>query len=322
MRRALRLAEKGMLFVLPNPMVGAIIVKNGERIGEGFHEKFGADHAEIIAIKNCKKSTDGATLYVTLEPCSHHGKTPPCTEAIIQAGIKKVVIASLDPSEKVNGKGIEKLKKAGIEIEIGLLKEVAEELNEQFYIFHKKKRPFISLKAALSIDGKISAAKNERTFLTGERAKKMTEILRSRHQGILVGSGTIITDNPNLGLTMVEGNDPLRIILGKKSKMKPGAKIFRDENFLIIENTNLNEVMNELYGMGILSILVEGGHEIFSSFINENLVDRFYFYIAPHILGEEALDFANIESPVSLKFESVQKLGSDIFISAVKNEHN
>ncbi len=322
MRRALRLAEKGMCHVLPNPMVGAIIVKNGERISEGFHEKFGGDHAEIVALKNCKESTAGATLYVTLEPCCHQGKTPPCTEAIIKAGIKKVVIASLDPSDKVNGKGIEKLKEAGIEIEVGLLKEVAEELNEQFYTFHKKKRPFISLKAALSIDGKISVSKNERTFLTGERAKKMTEILRSRHQGILVGSGTVMTDDPNLGLTMIDGKEPLRIILGKKSKIKKDSKIFRDENFLIIENSSLNELMNQCYEMGIISILVEGGHEIFSSFMKENFVDRCYFYIAAKILGKEALDFTNIESPVSLKFESVQKLGADIFISAVKNEHN
>lgn len=322
MRRALRLAEKGLGLVLPNPMVGAILVKDGQRISEGFHERFGGDHAEIVAIKNCSESIEGSTLYVTLEPCCHQGKTAPCTDAIIKAGIKKVVIASIDPSEKVNGKGAQQLRDAGIEVEIGLLKEPAEELNEQFYTFHKMKRPFISLKAALSIDGKISISNSERTFLTGVRAKKTTDILRSHHHGILVGSGTVISDNPNLGLTMIEGKEPLRIILGKNSKLNKSSKIFRDDNYLIIEEENLDEVMKKCFEMNILSILVEGGHEIFSSFIKKNLVDRYYFYYAPVILGEKTLDLAKIESPVSLKFETVQKLGTDIFISAVPNEHN
>ncbi len=322
MRRALRLAEKGLGFVLPNPMVGAILVKENKRISEGFHQKFGGNHAEVIAIKNCKESTEGAILYITMEPCCHFGKTPPCTDLIIKSGIKKVIIASLDPSEKVNGKGVEKLIEAGIEVEIGLLKEAAEELNEQFYTFHQKKRPFISLKAAISIDGKISKSNMERTILTGDKSKKMTEILRSKHQGILVGSGTVIVDNPNLGLSTIVGREPIRIILGKKSKMDRSLKIFRNDNFLVIENENLNDVMKKCYELGILSILVEGGNKIFSSFIKANIVDRYYFYIAPKILGKDALDFAKIESPVSLKFETVQKLGSDIFISAVKNGTN
>ncbi|MEK7146115.1 MAG: bifunctional diaminohydroxyphosphoribosylaminopyrimidine deaminase/5-amino-6-(5-phosphoribosylamino)uracil reductase RibD, partial [Patescibacteria group bacterium] len=159
MRRALRLAEKGRGWVLPNPMVGAILVKDGERIGEGFHQKYGEDHAEVAALKNMKGSAEGATLYVTLEPCSHTGKTPPCAEAVIKAGIKKVVIAVKDPSEKVNGKGIELLKKAGIEVELGLLEKEARDLNKNFFTFHEKKRPFISAKVALSLDGKMAESR-------------------------------------------------------------------------------------------------------------------------------------------------------------------
>lgn len=319
MRRALRLAEKGS--VSPNPMVGAVIVKEGQRVGEGFHEEFGGNHAEIQAIKSAECDLNGASLFVTLEPCTHYGKTPPCVDEIVKSGIKKVIIAAIDPFEKNNGKGVELLKKAGIEVNVGLLKDEAEKLNEQFYTFHKKKRPFISLKAAISLDGKIAKIRGERTYLTGKKAKKQTDILRSKHQSILVGSGTVLSDNPKLSFTEINcGKEPLRIILGDQKKLNKDLNIFRNDNYLIIEKTSINEVMNELYKRNIISVIVEGGHEIFSAFINEKIVDRFYFYISPVFLGENGLDFAKIQSEISLKNEFVQKLGDDIFLSFTPND--
>jgi diaminohydroxyphosphoribosylaminopyrimidine deaminase/5-amino-6-(5-phosphoribosylamino)uracil reductase len=205
--------------------VGAVIVKDGERIGEGYHTAFGADHAEVEALKNCSESAAGATLYVTLEPCCHHGKTPPCVDAIINSGISKVVIASLDPSSRVNGKGLKALRAAGIEVETGLLNEEAEELNREFYTFHKKKRPFRTLKAALSLDGKIAAHAGEETSITGAQVKKQVHVMRSEHQAILVGAGTVLRGRSAPGRTLIEGRDPRAILEGKRKSQT--AQVFQ-----------------------------------------------------------------------------------------------
>lgn len=308
MKRALSLAKKGGAFVSPNPTVGAVVVKNGKIISEGWHKKFGGPHAEVEALRDI--DVEGATLYVTLEPCCHHGKTPPCTDLIIAKGIKKVVISSTDPFKKVSGKGIKILKKAGLEVESGILGKEAEELNEAFFTFHKKKRPFISLKSALSKDGMIAKNRNERTFLTSKEANEYSQILRSKHQAILVGSGTVLADNPHLGLRGVEGNDPLRIILTKKDLPK-NLQIFRDENYLIWNGT-IKALMKELYKRNIISVLVEGGQEIYKSFIKAKLVDKVYIYKTPHILGKDSIAFPKI----SLKTQSVQKLGQDTLVVA------
>ncbi len=253
-----------------------------------------------------------------MEPCCHHGKTPPCTDTIIESGIKKVIVASVDPSEKVAGKGIEILKQAGIEVEVGLLKNAAEKLNEQFYTFHLMKRPFITLKVAMSLDGKISKTRKERTFLTGEKAKKMTDSLRREHHAVLIGSGTAMTDNPRLGLSKIIGREPLRIILGEKTKLPKTLQVFRDGNFMIADGKNLKSLISKLYKSGIISILVEGGHKVFTSFMKAGLFDRLYIYMAPMILGSAALDFVDMKSEISLKIESVGKLGPDVMISATK----
>lgn len=313
MRRALRLAEKARGATLPNPMVGAVIIKNGERIGEGYHTAFGADHAEVEALKNCSKSAEGATLYVTLEPCCHHGKTPPCVDAIIDSGISKVVIASLDPSSKVNGKGVKALKAAGIEVETGLLKEEAEELNREFYTFHKKKRPFITLKAALSLDGKIAAHAGEETAITGPQVKKQVHVMRSEHQAILVGAGTVLSDDPHLGVRLIEGRDPLRIILEGKRKLPKTAQIFRDENVLMLKDLSMEELMDTLYEKGILSVLVEGGHEVYESFLEAGLVDEIQIFQAPILLGEKAVPFSTI--PTKFHLKNSRQLGQDLWLT-------
>lgn len=314
MRRALRLAEKARGWTLPNPLVGAVLVKDGKRIGEGYHAKFGAAHAEVEALKSCSESPKGATLYVTLEPCCHQGKTGPCTKAVIESGIAKVVVASLDPSDKVNGKGVAELREAGVEVELGLLKEEAEELNREFYTFHKKKRPFVTLKVALSLDGKIAATPGEETAITGAAAKKQVHLLRHEHQAILVGAGTVLADDPHLGVREVEGRDPLRIILKGKRKLPKDAQVFRDENFLVLENQSVSELMETLYEKGILSILVEGGHEVFTSFLEEKLLDELHIFQAPILLGKKALPFAELPEELPFRLKKSHQLGQDLWL--------
>lgn len=329
MRRALRLAEQGKGWTLPNPMVGAILIKDGERIGEGYHSQYGAAHAEVEALQNVatmhpNASTEGATLYVTLEPCCHQGKTPPCTKAIIAAGISKVVIAVKDPSEKIDGKGIEELRAAGIKVEVGLLEKDARELNRFFFTFHEKKRPHITLKAALSLDGKITTLKKNgslfektRTALTGLPAQRYSHALRHEHQAILVGSGTVITDNPHLGTRHIKGRDPLRIILTGERPIPKKSLIFRDKNILILNDKTVSEMLGELYQKNITSILVEGGHNIFASFLAAGIVDELQLFIAPIFLGENSLPFAELETPLILEQTHIRTLGKDLLIQAV-----
>ncbi len=313
MRRALRLAEKGRGWTLPNPMVGAVLIKDGKRIGEGYHTRYGADHAEIEAFKSCTDSVEGATLYVTLEPCCHHGKTPPCVDAVIASGVKKVVVASQDPSDKVNGKGIAKLREAGVEVEVGLLREEAELLNRDFYTYHQKKRPFITLKAAVSLDGKIATQRGLETPLTGEAARKQVHVLRHEHHAILVGAGTVLADDPHLGVRSIEGRDPLRIILKGKRKLAKTLQVFRDENVLVLENQDIESLMETLYESRVLSVLVEGGQEVFASFLEAGLADEIQLFQAPIILGEKALSLS--EKPLELRLKDSRKLGQDLWLT-------
>jgi len=291
MQKALALAQKGAKSTLPNPMVGAVIVKNNRIIGQGYHTAYGKPHAEIEALKACKISPKDATLYVTLEPCCHFGKTPPCTKAIIESGIKEVVISAFDPSKKVNGKGIKELKKAGIKVRVGMLKKEAEELNRIFFTFHTKKRPFVTIKAAVSLDFCIAKSRTERTFLTGKKEEKYTHTLRATHEAILVGAGTVLADNPHLGVRAVEGKDPLRVIMAGPRKLPKNLKIFRDKNVLVLKNKTPKQALTILYKMGITSVLVEGGQKIFTSFLQANLVDEIIFFVANIELGKDAVGF-------------------------------
>ncbi|MFT7183970.1 MAG: diaminohydroxyphosphoribosylaminopyrimidine deaminase [Oceanicoccus sp.] len=312
MRRALRLAEKGRGFVLPNPMVGAVIVKNDERIGEGFHHKHGDPHAEVMAINSCEQSLEGATIYVTLEPCDHVGKTSACTEAIIKSGIKKIIIASKDPSRN----GAEVLKAAGLEVEIGLLGDQAKQLNREFFTFHEKKRPFITLKAALSLDGKIAKNRDSSTQLTSQLAQKLTHVMRHQHHAILVGAGTVIADDPHLGVRLIEGRDPLRLVWKGERDLDPSLQIFRDENHKIMEAKNLENLFKELYEMGVVSVLVEGGSTVHSQFINEKAWDEMKVFYAPRLLGNEAVPFFEGESQDSFKIKNVRQCGPDLLLTA------
>jgi len=311
MRRALRLSEKGKGFVLPNPMVGAVLVKDGERIADGYHQAYGHDHAEVMAIKSAKGETNGATLYVTLEPCSHHGQTPPCTDAIISAGIKKLVIAAEDPSRD----GIRVLKEAGIEVEVGLLEDEARKLNKAFYCFHEKKRPYVTLKAALSLDGKIASEPGSQTKITHDLSRKLCHVMRHEHHAILVGAGTVLTDNPRLGVRDIEGRDPLRLIWKGSRELDTSLNIFRDENYRILKSESIQELLKEAHELGVQSILVEGGSNVHSQFIDSGQWDAMELFYGATILGNKGVSFYDSNLNHSLKIRNVRQCGPDILLS-------
>lgn len=272
MRRALDLARHGELDASPNPMVGAVIVDAAGRIiGEGWHRRCGEAHAEVNAVElvSDKELLRDSTIYVTLEPCSHYGKTPPCADLIIATGIPRVVVGTLDPFAKVAGRGIEKLRAAGIEVEVGLLERECRSLNRKFMTAHGCKRPFVTLKWAQSadgyIDGKIS------TPITSMLVHK----LRATHDAILIGSTTALTDNPTLDTRLYAGKSPIKVVLDRRQRVPSNLRLFeRGEVIVISDYESLGEAMGQLYERGITSVLVEGGAEILKSFIDEGLWDE------------------------------------------------
>lgn len=310
MQQALKLAKQGLSWTNPNPMVGALIVKNGIVIGKGFHRRIGLSHAEIEALNNLREKADNATLYVNLEPCSHFGKTPPCTQAIIKSGIKKVVCSTLDPDPRVSGKGVKELRQNGIEVILGVLEEKSKHLNETFFTYQIKKRPFVALKFAQSLDGKIATKTGDSKWITNQKARNFARKLRSEYQAILVGINTVLKDNPHLGSRIKGKKDPVRIILDNTLKIPLTAQVLRDSNVIIVttakagrekiqrlkdkgfqvmvirsEKITLDELMEKLYDQEIISILVEGGSEVLGSFIDKKLADKVYAFFAPIIIG-------------------------------------
>jgi len=243
MDEALKLGAKGAGWTAPNPMVGAVIVsagggsasggKNGKIVGRGYHRIAGGPHAEIEALADAGRSARGATLYVNLEPCAHFGRTPPCAEAIIKAGIKRVACSTVDPNSLMHGRGIAKLKSAGVSVSVGARGKEARTLNEAFFVFHGKKRPFVAIKFASSLDGKIAARSGDSRWITNEEARKYARNLRRNYQAILVGINTVLHDDPHLGLRIKGVPDPLRIILDSKLRIPLDAKVLRDSHVLI-----------------------------------------------------------------------------------------
>lgn len=317
MRMALSLARKGLGATSPNPMVGAVLVKGGKIVGKGYHKKAGSHHAEVAAINEAKEEAKGATLYVNLEPCFHFGKTPPCADAVIEAGIKKVVVSMLDPNPLVNGRGVEKLKKAGIDVKVGLLEEEAKRVNEVFIVSMERKRPFFTLKAAVSLDGKIATKTCDSRWISNEESRKHVNGLRSVTDGIVVGINTVIADNPLLiPKTARPKKIPVRIVLDSKLRIplacdmvKTSEKyptwIFTNEDSRVDKETKLKSmgidvirvprdetgrvplkyVCDELYKRGIVSVIIEGGGEINSAFLKEGLIDKVLFFYSPILIG-------------------------------------
>ncbi len=334
MRLALELALKGWPDVAPNPLVGCVIVKNGEVVASGYHQRFGEAHAEVNAIAALLEtiSPGDCELYVSLEPCSHHGKTPPCAELIIKKGFKKVLIASGDPNPLVNGKGTALLRAAGIEVVSGILETQARELNRRFYTFHEKKRPYISLKWAESADGYISrlpVPKNrEDNLISGPEALAFAHQLRAEHMGILVGKNTVLLDNPSLTTRLVKGKNPVKVLLDTRLEVPEGFTIFHSGAETLVFNAKkeaqegsvryirfhperedpLDQVLETLYSAGIQSLLVEGGSNVLQSFIRRELFDAVYKIVNPGLKLQNG-----VKAPAFLMEDKTpEKLGADL----------
>lgn len=287
LKQTLKLAKKGIGWVNPNPMVGAILVKKGRIIGKGYHKRVGLPHAEIEALKSCKTDPKGATLYVNLEPCIHFGKTPPCVDTIIQSGIKRIVISTVDPNPKVYGRSLKKLQQANIDVSVGILENEARKLNEAFFTFHERKRPFVAIKFAASLDGKIATSTGDSKWITNEKARIFARSLRGEYQAILVGVNTLIKDDPHLGVRIRGKKDPVRVIISSGLRLSPNIQVFRDQNFMIVNTKNVSALLSILREKEIISILVEGGGKTLGNFCDAKVVDKVYTFHAPILIGGE-----------------------------------
>jgi diaminohydroxyphosphoribosylaminopyrimidine deaminase/5-amino-6-(5-phosphoribosylamino)uracil reductase len=328
MERCFELAEKGLGFVAPNPLVGCLIVLNNKIIGEGFHQQFGEAHAEVNAINSVtdKSVLREATLYVNLEPCAHFGKTPPCANLIIQYKIKQVVIANFDPNPLVAGKGIAQLREAGIEVIEKVLEKEGRFLNRRFFTFHEKKRPYIILKWAKSSDNFFAPIGGQQLWLTGEKAKRLTHQWRTQELGILVGTHTALIDNPQLTARLYEGNNPTRIVIDKENMLSDKLAIKDKQAPTIIFNQSITKTSNnltyitidfnqniieqmlgKLMELNISSVIIEGGAFTINQFIQQNIWDEARVFTAPLTLNK------GIPSP-SLPCSVVKKenIGEDI----------
>jgi diaminohydroxyphosphoribosylaminopyrimidine deaminase/5-amino-6-(5-phosphoribosylamino)uracil reductase len=334
MQLALSLAKKGGIRVRPNPLVGAVIARHNAIIGTGYHKQYGKAHAEINALNTALTSVKNASLYVTLEPCNHVGKTPPCTQTIINAGIKKVIIAMKDPNPLVAGKGITHLRKHGIDVSIGLLQKEAENLNRVFIKNITKQEPYVILKMAETLDGKIASYTGDSKWVSGEKSRDIVYQWRSESEGILVGLNTIIKDNPQLS-SHGKGRDPLRIAIDPHNKITNEFKIYdnKSKSLIISYNTfkkygifngktvNLKKLMKYLYKIGIYQLLIEGGGELNASAFNYDIVDEIRFFIAPKIVGGrkaitpvEGRGIPYMKDAITINEWSCEKTGEDFLI--------
>lgn len=354
MRLALKLAGKAN--ASPNPCVGAVVVKDGKVVGKGFHKKAGLPHAEVEALGSLQNKQDaaGATLYLTFEPCNHFGRTPPCTKAIIEAGIAKVIFALKDPNPKVAGGGEEELRKAGIVVEKGVLEAEARKVHEVFIKHATTGMPFVVLKAAMTLDGKTATRTGESKWITGEKARKFVHKLRSKYDAILVGIATVLADDPQLTARVRGGRDPLRVVIDPQLRIPLNAKVLKDGNFVVattqitlgqnsskkaelekkggkviavgvLENgeVDLRELLKKLSETGVASVLVEGGSETHGAFVDQKLFDKIIFFIAPKIVGGRSAKpivggegKEKIGESIQLKGTSVKKIGEDFVFEA------
>ena len=341
MQRALDLAERGRHTVSPNPMVGCVIVRDGVVIAEGWHERAGEAHAEIRALQNCEEPR-GATMYVTLEPCSHHGRTPPCVDAVIASGVTRVVIAMTDPNELVNGRGIAALHAAGIDVVTGVLESEARRQNEKFVWAVSQKLPFVLVKAAMTLDGKLATVARESQWITSEAARERSLALREEYDAILVGGGTVKADNPRLTRRLGLGTTPwTRVVLDGDGDVPPHAQLFTDGGRTIVftsaparmtgdaevvaieGRSDLARVLGELYARGIRSLLVEGGSVVHSEMIRQELWQKMVLFVAPMVVGgaDAPAIFAGeavsrLTEAYRFRFDRVELVGSDLMIVA------
>lgn len=353
MRRCLDLARQGAGNVSPNPMVGALLVRQGEIIGEGYHRQFGGHHAEVEAIASVadEQQLRDATLYVSLEPCAHVGKTPPCSDLIIEKQIPRVVIGCRDPYPAVSGRGIAKLHAAGIAITEGVLEAECKQCNEAFIKSHTVGLPFVTIKLAQTLDGKIATALGASHWITGDESRREVHRLRSIHDAILIGEATVRADDAHLTVRHCAGRNPLRVVLDRRMSLSPDAQIFdaeaptilfasssweklpkaelfrqRGVSVLFIDEhageLDLRQVLEELHRRQVLSVMVEGGSRLAASFVRAQLADKVVIFIAPKLFGGDALSaFAPLginmpDQAVPLRFGSPHFFGDDIRLEA------
>ncbi len=357
MKLALELAKKGLGWVSPNPMVGAVIVKDGRIIGQGYHEQYGEPHAERNALASCVENPKGATMYVTLEPCCHHGKQPPCVDAILEAGIRRVVVGATDPNPLVSGKGIHILREHGVDVVAGVLQEESRKMNEVFWHYIQTGRPFVTMKYAMTLDGKIAAYTGLSQWITGERAREHVHQQRHAHRAIMVGVGTVLADDPMLTCRMERGRNPIRIICDTSLRTSLYSRIVTTANRIptmiatcckdidkwkayqnagckIIGvgedkgHVDLKELMSKLGQEKIDSILLEGGGSLNWSAMEAGIVQKVQAYIAPKLLGGatakspiDGLGFAEPNQGIQLENSKILRLGEDFLIEGKVKEN-
>lgn len=351
MKRALTLARKGLGHTSPNPAVGCVIVKNGVIVGEGWHKKAGSNHAEINALEVAGDKAHGADVYVTLEPCCHTGKTPPCTNALISAGVKRVIAGMSDPNPLVAGKGLQSLSNAGIETECGCLEKECHALNRPFIKHVQTGLPYVIYKCAMTLDGKIASATGESRWISGEQSRKLVHKMRAQYDAVMVGVDTILADNPQLTVRHVKGRDPIRIIVDSTLRTPESVTVLGNElakNTIIatteenprihlrylqsgvkilVCNSNakrvdLHDLFAKLGAMGIQSILLEGGSRLAGDALNNGLIDECVFFYAPKVIGSDGFSPFAITGITSMT-ESIQfsnldvcTMGNDIVLTA------
>ena len=343
LKKTFSLAKRGEGFTSPNPLVGALFVKNNKILSFGYHRKAGKFHAEMEAIRVAKKSLSNSTLYINLEPCCHFGRTPPCVDEIIKKGIKRAVIATADPNPRVNGKSIKKLRKAGIKVEVGLCKKEAQELNEVFFKNIREKKPFVVAKVAQSLDGKIATQKGISQWITSSSSRKFSKRLRDKYDCVLIGANTLIKDNPGLdGLkkspfkavisprlniplnSYLLNKNPHKLIIFTSDKSKSRRKKIPAETkvFFLKEEKGwlpIGKILKILYSLGIMSVFIEGGSQTLGQFFIKKEVDKVFFFIAPKVIGGRtalssigAEGFSTLKAAPSLENFKVKRINKDI----------
>ena len=351
MRLALRLALRGAGRTSPNPMVGAVLVRGGRVVATGYHRQAGRDHAEIVALKRAGQKARGATLYLNLEPCDHYGKTPPCTQSLIRAGIRKVVAGMVDPNPLVSGKGIRRLRRAGVRVDVGLLEKECRRLNEAFVKYVTRGVPFVHLKLALSLDGRIATATGDSRWITGPASRKVVHRLRNRVDAVVVGIGTVLADNPRLTCRVPGGRDPWRIVLDSRLRIPLTAHLLRERSpqktivvtgpdalprkvraiqkrgavvwsFRLRRNRiSFDSVLKRLAQMGLMAVMIEGGAKTATAALQEGVVDKIIFFYAPKLIGGdgkpaiEGLEIKEIGRSHRIKEIEVRKFGDDFLVT-------
>jgi len=353
MWHAIELAKKGVGKTSPNPAVGCVIVADGKIVGAGYHEKAGMPHAEAVALEDAGGLANGATAYVTLEPCCCYGRTPPCTQALINAGIVRVVAAMQDPNPQVSGNGFKELERAGVDVEVGLLEAEARKLNDAYSTYIKRNRPYVTLKAAVTLDGKIATRTGESKWISGDEARHYVHELRDKADAVLVGVNTVIKDDPLLTARPVgrEGKPIKRVILDSKLRIPEYAKVLNEENedietiiattqnaplatvralekpnvkVLFVDESggrvDMQKLMVELARDGITDLLIEGGAEIYASALEAGIVDKVLLFVAPKILGGDSKSVVGgagaekLAQAINLRNLTAKKMGDDLMI--------